>query len=220
MYILFFTNWIFPQGLINTKLEYLSNTDYAKDLILQSANKEIAQEYLEIADLQEFARPNAHDMTIAYVLGRDIDLYNALTLAKGSEDGVKIGDLVVVGKGVVVGKIISTTSHRSVVVLLNDPFVSFTVKLLGTSEEIGVTKGNFSNDITIDLIPQNTNINEGDVIVTSSLTGDAPEGLVVGVVKRIAGSQNQLFKQAIIESPSNVYSYATVGIIHTRNDNN
>ncbi|MCC6639490.1 rod shape-determining protein MreC [Candidatus Falkowbacteria bacterium] len=219
VYLLFFTSVFFPQGLINTKLDYLLNTNYSRDLILQSATSEIATEYQEITDLKNFERAHAHDMSIAYVIGRDIDVYNAITINKGEKDGIRIGDIVIAGDGVVVGKILSSTTSRSTVILLNDPFVSLTVKLLGKQEEIGVTKGNFSSDITIDLIPQNTEIKEGDVVVTSSLTGESPDGLIVGIVKRISGSSNQLFKQAIIESPVNVFNFATVGVIHSRHDN-
>lgn len=121
------------------------------------------------------------------VTAQTIDEYSSnftatITLDKGRADGVDVG-YPVVGAGGLVGQVIQSFHHTSVVRLITD----------GQSK-VGVTFGNQltgivdgqgpSSSMTADLVPPHTVLHKGEVMFTSSLDAAAfPPGIPVASVR-------------------------------------
>jgi len=61
-----------------------------------------------------------------------------------------------------------------------------------------LAKGEFGLSIKVELVPQDFDLKEGDLIITSGLEKDIPRGLIIGKVNRIISYENELFKSATI----------------------
>jgi rod shape-determining protein MreC len=61
----------------------------------------------------------------------------------------------------------------------------------------GVVKGTAGRGLSFDLAQGD--IKEGDIIVTSGLGGNYPEGLVIGRVSDVSGNSQDLFRKVTIE---------------------
>jgi rod shape-determining protein MreC len=60
--------------------------------------------------------------------------------------------------------------------------------------------GSTTGDLSMDMIPQDANIQVGDVVLTSGLGGNYPANILVGQVISIRKLQSELFQQAAIQA--------------------
>ena len=131
-------------------------------------------------------------------------IYDVLTLGTGSNDGVKIGDIIYSG-GVEIGKITAVYANLSEATL----FTSSGQKMSATLHPEG-----FSIDITglggglfESLIPKGSPVNVGDIVV------DSLNKEVLGTVRDVNGQENDAFKRIIITSPVNPFELKWISII-------
>jgi rod shape-determining protein MreC len=59
--------------------------------------------------------------------------------------------------------------------------------------------GSSTGDLSLDMIPQEANIQVGDVVLTSGLGGNYPANILVGQVISVRKLQSELFQQAAIQ---------------------
>ena len=104
---------------------------------------------------------------------------------RGTSSGVAAGMPVVAAAGLV-GRVVEVSAKRSTVLLLTDPTFSVGVRLTATGDT-GVANGRGrDNPMTIDLVPPNTRLNHGDVLLTSGLQLERfPKGIPVGRVDAV-----------------------------------
>jgi len=72
--------------------------------------------------------------------------------------------------------------------------------LIQGSEINGLIKGGQENDLVIDLLPQGEFIEQGQLVVTSGLSGFFPNGLLIGKIEKVISSDVQISQMAKIES--------------------
>ena len=65
----------------------------------------------------------------------------------------------------------------------------------------------------LDLIPQDQEINIGDLVITSGLENNIPRGLLIGEVVEVISQVGQIFKQAKIIPPFNYQNLQTLTLI-------
>lgn len=118
-----------------------------------------------------------------------------IAIAAGSREGVKVGDIVTWGSSVLIGKVTAVMDDASIVSTIFDPSWQMAVRI-GNSQADGLLQGGVSPTVT--LIPQNGQINVGDMVITA--TTGFPYGLEVGVVKTIENTPNSVFRQATIQT--------------------
>ncbi len=82
------------------------------------------------------------------------------------------------------GKVISTSPHFSEILLLTDTNFSVAVRVERTRSE-GIVSGTGTNMCILKYIPVEEDIMVGDRLITSGTDGIFPEGIKVGVVKKI-----------------------------------
>lgn len=118
---------------------------------------------------------------------------------KGTRSGVATGMPVVTGAGLV-GRITDVSKTRAVVQLLTDKEFSVGIRL-GETGDVGVANGTGSlRSMTLDLIDPQTQVGDGDVVVTSGLQqSQFPPGVPVGKVTSKALRPNALQQDVTIE---------------------
>jgi rod shape-determining protein MreC len=117
----------------------------------------------------------------ARVIARDPANWNSsLMINKGRVQGVKPGMPVINALGVV-GKVAEVAEHSAKVILVNDPGFSIAV-VDQRSREAGLLSGSLSGECRLSYLPEDTDVKAGDQIVTSRLSNEFPEGLLVGKV--------------------------------------
>jgi rod shape-determining protein MreC len=104
---------------------------------------------------------------------------------------------VVTGQKALVGRVSEVYDNFSRVILISNKESSFNAEIQGRDVS-GAVKGKGNFKIFIDLIPQEKEIKEGDVIITSPLGEVFPKGLVVGQIGKILKSDIDPFQQAQI----------------------
>ena len=118
---------------------------------------------------------------------------NVFTINKGSESGIKEGDSVVYGSGLV-GRVISTSNGWSKISSITDESnkASFTVS--GKLDIVGVIEKAEDGLLSGYLLDNKAKIEEGDSLITSGI-GIYPAGLEIGkIVKTKYDSNSQLLR--------------------------
>lgn len=117
-----------------------------------------------------------------------------VVIDKGRTDGVYEGQPVINEKGIV-GQVVNVSAHNSRVLLLTDSNNATPVQVLRNDVRV-IASGNGDIDsIQLEHIPTNTDIKEGDLLVTSGLGGRYPEGYPVAYVSDVKNDNRQPFAQ-------------------------
>jgi rod shape-determining protein MreC len=184
------------------RLSQLNDQLEAEIARLQSQIIELQQENAELevlSALLDFARTHAENEYItAAVIGRDISPFlHYIIINRGSDDGLRRGMPVVSSQGLV-GRVAAVTADGARVQLINDPGTAINVRIQPSGAE-GSLAGSITGDITVENIPQDANIQTGDLVLTSGLGGNFPPDILIGQVSGVRQRPVELFQTAIIE---------------------
>ncbi|MDX2273009.1 MAG: rod shape-determining protein MreC [Cyanobacteriota bacterium] len=151
---------------------------------LQAQVAELQYQNRELKKLLGFSDQILPDGLPAPVIGRSADhWWQQLTLARGSLQQVKPGD-VVMAPGGLVGRVQQVTPHTSRILLISDPTSRVGV-MVSRSRHMGVMRGSGSQTAILEFFDKNPKVEVGDNVVTSGLSSLYPAGLVVGKVRAI-----------------------------------
>ena len=114
-----------------------------------------------------------------------------VVLNKGALDGVKADMPVLTPEGVV-GRITESTGHTSRVLLSQDLRSDIDVVLQRTRIK-GVAEGNGTNGLSLKYIRQSDDVQVGDQVITSGLSGVFPKWISVGEVTKIEKGRDSFF---------------------------
>lgn len=115
---------------------------------------------------------------------------NFLTLDEGEDAGIA-QDMAVVNPQGVVGLVVATSAHFSLVLPLINTSSHLSVKVKrGNYRGRMVWDGLSSRKARVADIPEHARVEPGDTIVTSGASAFFPEGLVVGVVRGVEPDRN------------------------------
>ncbi len=107
-----------------------------------------------------------------------------VVIDKGRVDGVYEGQPIINEKGIV-GQVTFVAAHNSRVLLLIDPNTAIPVQNIRNDIRV-IASGNGQTDqIQLEHIPTSTDIEVGDMLVTSGLGGVYPEGYPVAIVSQV-----------------------------------
>jgi rod shape-determining protein MreC len=152
-----------------------------------------------LAALVDFAQARTENTYKgAAVIGRDPSPFlHYVIINVGSNDGILRGMPVVTDQGLV-GRVDGVIADAARVQLITDPASSVNVRLQNAEEE-GALVGSVTGDVILQLIPQDADVETGDLVLTSGLGGGYPPDLIVGQVVNIRSRDYDLFKQATIQ---------------------
>jgi rod shape-determining protein MreC len=179
------------------------NTELEADVArLQTQVIDLQQQVTEtniLSALVDFARANPeYSYKAAAVIGRDPSPFLRYVIINvGSNEGILPGMPVVTDKGLV-GRVAAVISEAARVQLVTDAASSVNVSLQASKTE-AILVGSTTGDLSLDMIPQDANIQVGDVVLTSGLGGNYPANMLVGQVVSVQKLQSELFQQAPIQ---------------------
>lgn len=180
----------------------------------QLANlKDVKSENEQLRKKIDLGPADKYEMASASIVGRETsNREEVYYINKGSKDGIGEGMAVVVEDGIYIGKILKVTQSQSQVEFLLSKNSRTNVEVVESSEK-GIVRSEYGTSVILDMIPQTTELQSGDTIVTSGLSGLVPRGLLVGYIKDIAPSADQLFQKASVILPVNVGKIRIVSVI-------
>ncbi len=176
--------------------ELLSENSQLKEL---KNENDILREALNLNLQKDFG------LEIAEVISRDA-FQDFILINMGEKSGLKKGMPVLAQGKVILGKISEVYDNFSKVMLISDKSSSFDAKIQD-SDIYGVVKGEGNYLVIFDLIPQDKEIKQGDLVITSSLGGIFPKGLLVGEIKEVKKSDVTPYQKADLQPffyPSNL----------------
>jgi rod shape-determining protein MreC len=152
-----------------------------------------------LAALVDFSRARPENTyRAAAVIGRDPSPFlHYIIINRGSNDGIRRGMPVVTNQGLV-GRVDAVIANAARVQLITDPASSVNVRLQNAEEE-GALVGSVTGDVVLELIPQDAEVETGDLVLTSGLGGGYPPDLIVGQVVNIRSRDYDLFQQATVQ---------------------
>jgi rod shape-determining protein MreC len=167
---------------------------------LQQRITELESENRRLQGLLDYRENTSQEGVIAPVIGRSSDhWWQHLTVAKGSRDGISIGD-VVSGTGGLVGRVIQVTPNTSRVLLISDPSSQVGVTI-SRSRSMGYIRGQSESRVVMEFFDKVPDVQPGDAVTTSSLSQLFPPGVPVGVVESVNLNRSPA-PEAVIELTS------------------
>ena len=164
--------------------------------------KKIKNENQRLRRLLNFKEKVPYQVIGASVVSHSADNWSrVVTINRGQQSGLKTKMAVVADKGYLVGVIKRVTNHTAQVVLLTDQeFITGGVVSRTSSRDLGVLRGRKGSDkLLMNDLSWNADINSGDTIVTSGLSGNLPKGLPVGEVISVSPDNYGLSQEAEID---------------------
>lgn len=153
----------------------------------------------QLAALVDFIRARPENTyRAAAVIGRDPSPFlHYVIINRGSDDGILRGMPVVTNQGLI-GRVDAVIADAARVELITDPASNVNVHLQNAQTEASLV-GSVTGDVTLELIPQDVNVQSGDLVLTSGLGGGYPPDLIVGQVVNVRSRDFDLFQQATVQ---------------------
>jgi rod shape-determining protein MreC len=149
--------------------------------------------------------PRDFDGLAAAVIGRPAGAFSqAITVALGSDDGVRQNDPVVTDDGLV-GLVTRVSGRTARVTLLTDEQSAVSAVDLRTNANGIVRHGRASRStLVLDRVPKQEVVRVGDVVVTAGwesprLASLYPRGIPIGRVTSVGQTDTDLYKQVLVE---------------------
>ncbi len=156
------------------------------------------QENIALRKALSFTQQTNFNLLPAAVLLSDpTGFTQSVIIDKGENAGLKLNQPVVVGPGILVGKITKLYPSSAEVILLTDPSIVVNGEVADSGAR-GLVRGEHGLGLTLDLVTQNELIKSGDEVITSGLSGDFPRGLLIGDISGLRSSATDLFQKAYI----------------------
>ena len=133
----------------------------------------------------------------ARVIGKDpSNWFRSILIDKGIREGVSKNTAVLCPQGLV-GRVIEVTEQNARVQLITDP--NFAVGALIQRNRVGgVVVGEVGPYCRLKFLPQDAEVQVGDLVLTSGLGGLSPKGIPIGTVAAIDKRRDPLFQEAQI----------------------
>lgn len=189
--------------------------DNAQFQELQQRLTEMESQNQKLQELLGYVKQRRQSGLPAPVVGRSADhWWQQLVLGRGSNDGVKVGD-VVMAPGGVIGRIVNVTPNTSRVLLLSDPS-SRTGVAISRSRSMGYMRGQSGNRAIMEFFDKVPDVRRGDVVSTSAFSQLFPASLPVGRIESVNLSKSPA-PEAVIELSSPV-SYLEWAVIYSHQE--
>ena len=196
-------NWLDNQLFLTKKLEVLSHENLKLNLENQilSSNK-IENERLR--NLLKFRKRNELNFIGADILSKGVNSnMSSVLLDRGLVDGIDNNSAVLSSRGIV-GKIVFVSDNHSVVQLVSDIDFRLSVKII-PSETEGIMRWIKSDICEVVEVQTTSDVQIGDVILTSNLSIYSPPNLPVGEVISVykeSNSSNKVIRMKLFSDLS------------------
>lgn len=164
--------------------------------------REIASDYERLTALLDYTTATeSQTFVTADVIGVDQQSnVRSIILNRGTRDGISVGMPVVTEKGLV-GRILDVSANISRVQLVSDENSAVSGRLQSSRAEGSIRgRGLLTGNLRMEFIPIDTDVIEGDLVVTSGLGGNFPPDIVIGQVSSSRNFEFELYQEAEVLS--------------------
>lgn len=175
--------------------------------------QEIQSENEVLREELDLMKKTDYQAEASLIIGRNLsEDRKIIYLDKGQKNGLKEGASVIVGGGILVGKISKVYLNSSEVELILDKNNRINAEIQEI-ETKGIVQGEFGTSASINMIPQTAKIEKGQTVITSGLGDVFPRGLLIGHIKEANVTIDQLFQKASLELPVQFNDLRVVWVI-------
>ncbi|OPF52767.1 rod shape-determining protein MreC [Clostridium baratii] len=177
------------------------NAKLKKELLEYSGLKAQNDELRKVLDFEDSRKNYNYIATniIGYSGGNILDGY---IVDKGSNSGIQKGMIVIASNGLV-GQVTNVGTNWSIIQSILNENIAVSVKVESTKENTGILRGyrdsNGTSVCKVENLPMDSQIKEGDTIVTSGLGQIYPKDIMVGKVKSVTEDKVKVMKSAVVE---------------------
>ena len=211
---------IYPlQQLAQIPIELVAQTsEFFSNLDLISENESLKKRYLsdqnqllrlraleaeniqlrKLLDTKQDLKTKTDAKTVmAEILYAPRDPFNRkATLSKGSQHGIQAGQILVDDKGII-GQLTRVYAWTSEATLITDKDHAVPVQILRNGLRTVISGAGKNDELELRYLSVNTDIKQGDLLITSGIGGVYPTGLPVATVSRIERNPSNTFAQII-----------------------
>jgi len=146
-----------------------------------------------------FARSRPENTYVAAsVIGRDPSPFlHYIIIDHGSDDNIRHGMPVVTQQGLV-GRIDAVAASAARVQLITDPGSIVNVRMQSLEKEAQLI-GSITGDLSLEMVPQDVELNPGEILLTSGLGGNYPIDVLAGQVVSVRRKESDLFQTASVQ---------------------
>ncbi len=180
--------------------------------------KSAAEENERLRNLLDFKEKHTdYELESAKIVARSASNWSsAYTIGKGSADGIKVGAPVITDTGVLTGTVKEVGTNWATVSTVIDAGT----KIGATTSQSGST-GMIMGDYDLmkkgyaklTYLPSDSQIFQGDTVLTSGVGGAFPEGLVVGTVDSVQTEAGGQVEYGLIKPSSDLNALVQVFVI-------
>ena len=186
----------------------------AEQRAAQAANDENAL-FRELLNLKE--KRSDFQFASAFVLSRSEHSWtSSLTLSRGTDSDIAVGDCVVSAEGYLVGVISSVGLNWATVLTVVDTDIELGARVFRTGEN-AIAEGDFAlmgeGKLKLSYLSGDSELLTGDQIVTSGLGGYYPSGLVIGAVESVQTDDDGLARYAVLAPLADLAALTEVFVI-------
>ena len=155
--------------------------------------QEFKEENQTLRNILEIGLQKDFRLALAEVINKDID-QDSILINQGLKDGLSEGMPVITQERVLLGKITEVYKDFARLSLISNKGSSFDAEI-PDRDASGVIKGKGGFQIDLDLVSQDKEVEKGDLVVSASLGGIYPKGLLIGLIKEVERSDIKPFYQ-------------------------
>lgn len=164
--------------------------------------------------LLDLKRQLAVPVTGARVVAYDPSLWSrAAIIDQGRAQGVEVGQAVVAPAGII-GRIVEAYPRYAKVMLIVDR-MSGADAMIQRTRVRGILEGKGGNRCSLEYVPKNADIQEGDLVLASGLGGIYPQGLVFGKVTKADKKAQGVFQQVEVNPAVDLSSLEEILVVKT-----
>lgn len=196
-----FLSSFLSDGAIREKYDDLEKENQ-KLLSEISSLKKVLSENQSAKEMAENAADNGFGAVLANVVGLDIS-NDFILINKGSDDGISENMPVISSQNVLYGKVFKVYKNFSQVMLISNKNSVLDAKIQGDDPSKnpvhGAIRGTGDSSFYLDMVSPDSEIKEGDILITSGLEGIFPPNLLLGKIKSVDKNDLKPFQTAEIE---------------------
>lgn len=186
---------------------------------LQSEINKLALNAGELSDLKDLAAAlnydfieGSSDLVTADVIALEGNNWtNIVSINRGTESGIKKGDIVICGQGLV-GRVSDTGKNWSKIVSIIDESSSISFKVEGNLDVLGIVEGTSNGKLHGYMLDSNAPIEKGDIIVASGM-GSMPAGIKIGRVTKVSMDSDRQLKRIVVKPEADFGGLDKVSVI-------
>ena len=152
------------------------------------------------------------ESTAARIVGGSSDAWSqTVTINKGSLDGLTI-NMPVCNSAGVIGQIIEVSPNSATVRLATDENSGISAMVQATRAQ-GMLQGQADGSLLLQYVSVDSDVQEGDIIITSGIGGVYPKGLPLGTVSSVSREANGTYYTIVVAPASTAENNEEVLVI-------